>query len=250
MILKSFIRIFIVLGYNLKYLSAIACLLFFSNCINKNNYNNKQTQITDTLVNKSIAVNATSLSENELSNNLTKKRDSLLFYYKNYKRFSYIEKITIGFYSMEVETFCLNDSLSFEDSYNLLSACPIIEKQRLIFKTNKIISKSFFIPLKSKYIKNYKGEKIKTKDVNIWEINVLHGKTDSIFSIYGSGLCGGNLCPEFIGFYSKQGLPIFQSYVDKYDKRKVDEIFNNIGISDSIYKKQINNGIRIDKFWN
>jgi hypothetical protein len=226
-----------------KTLSILICVaILFSSCVNKNSVP------VDAVKEKSDSV---SVKKNKTysQNDRIKIRDSLLSFYMNKKNFSYKESIRDGIYSLEVETFCLNDTLANEDSYDSLTTRPIIINQKLIFKCRDSVTTSFYIPIRSVNRKNYLGKNVKTLDANIWNIFVLKGEKGHVFAIDGTGFCNGRNCPEFSGLYSIEGTPLYQSYSDKWDKKKVDEIYIKFGITNNIYRTCSQNGTRIDKFW-
>ena len=183
-------------------------------------------------------------------------RDSLLSQYNSVKSFSYIKKIESGNYSMEIETLCTNDTLACEESeyenggvFELVSR-PNIVKQRLIFKKQGIVQKSFDVPVKHIYRNNYKGEKIKSLEINIWNIFLIHGDKGSIWGVLGTGLCRVGDCPEFTGLYTIDGNIIFQSNTGHACQFNINNFLEKYGITEIMYQNEINNGLRVDIFWN
>lgn len=157
-------------------------------------------------------------------------------------------------YSMEIETFCLNDTLASDESeytdgvFSLVTR-PIIVKQKLLFKKSGKIQRQFDIPIKNIYRTNYKGEKIKCLEQNIWQMFFIHGIKGGIFGISGTGLCRVSECPEFSGFYTENGDVLWQG--DNRDNGfDLNSLYHIYGITDSLVHGEMNDGIRIDIFWN
>jgi hypothetical protein len=227
----------------MNYNIILLCILCMCSCSN----NNKGSLINLNKTSDSIRINSMNCMSS--SNKQLSIRDSLLENYKNTKQFSYIEKIKNGEYVMEIETYCINDTLSLQDAVDSLTTRPIIVKQKLIFKKRDSILNSRVIPLRSICRNNYHGNKVKALEVIIFQLFVINGKKGSIFGIYGSGLCNGSNCPEYNGFYTMEGLTLYQGYLDKYNQKLVNKIFKIYDISDTSYSNSLNNGIEVDRFW-
>jgi hypothetical protein len=52
---------------------------------------------------------------------------------------------------------------------------------------------------------------IKKDPIPILEICLLRGKSNDFFYAYGARFCNGVECPEFIGIYTMEGIPVFES---------------------------------------
>ena len=157
-------------------------------------------------------------------------------------------KLSNGRYSLEIETFCLNDTLPFENFPDSNLTNPIVIEQRLVFREDEKIIISYDVPLKLTTVKDYRGKIIKMLDVPIWQMYVLKGRTGSVFSIDGTTapFCIGHLCPEFSGLYSMDGKSLYQSYTNSWNAQKFRNVLDKYEISDSVFSAANTNGMRID----
>lgn len=199
------------------------------------------------------------LSHSNDNHLLIKHRDSLLNAYKTCKKFSYKNKILIREYELEVETYCLNDTLisaddssqySNEEGVEPLLTRPIIVEQVLNFKKKDIIIRSIKLPVKKIKHKNYLGKEIELLEKNVWNVFILNGTKEILFGVQAAGLCFTD-CPEFLGIYSKEGIPIYMESTDKISNNNIDldKILHQYGINNTIFTNCIENGIRTDMFW-
>ena len=208
--------------------------LFFG-CGNKN-VNEHLNKLPDTLSNKT-----------KISTSFHSKKDSLVALYYGSKKFSFIVSVSNGQYTMELETFCINDTLNTNYAHDSSDVWPIIEKQKLIFKYKDSVTNQFFIPLKEISRKNHSGKTIRSLDAFIWNLNTLIGLNGTIFSIDGNGTCEGKNCQDFIGLYSLSGEPILQEYINEGNNiGGLHKVLVKYGISDSLFRSYSTKGTRAD----
>jgi hypothetical protein len=188
------------------------------------------------------------LDKNHHSDRLS-RRDSILENYHGMKKFSHSKSITHGLYSLEIKTFYLNDTLD-DDIVSKLFTRPVIQNQHLIFRKQDFIIDSFSLPVKTKEMQNYRNEIVIIPDVSIWRTYVVKGVKDAFFAIDATGLCLGNLCPEYIGIYTMEGKPLCQEYVGSRNySSQLSKALQSYSIPDSVYYASDKEAIRIDYFW-
>jgi hypothetical protein len=176
-------------------------------------------------------------------------RDSLLEGYEYLEHFTDSVRISnIPFY-LEVKTYYINDILSKEDSYNEITRRPIILKQELLFFKNDLVINHFEMPFIKVVKLNCRGDSVITTDVNLWKVCVLEGIHGDMYYVHGTGLCAGNKCPEFFGYYSMEGDILYEGYVKIFDKEYLEKIYKKYGITQTDIN-ECKNRKRIDKFWN
>ncbi|MDP4291672.1 MAG: hypothetical protein Q8908_11375 [Bacteroidota bacterium] len=123
----------------------------------------------------------------------------------NKKSFAYKIKIQSGDYSLNIETNCLNDSLSPDEAGYTYP----VTKQMLIFQYKNRILNSFNHPVVNckRELKN--GKKVEVLENEIIQMGILHGKNGVIYYVEGNSC---NTCSEFEGFYSLKGETLWHNY--------------------------------------
>jgi hypothetical protein len=208
--------------------------LFLYSCSNNN------------ITQREIQTNDTSTFVNPKKGDQYSVKDSLMKLNEGKKEFSYKVSKTYGGYTMEVETFCLNDTLDISYSYDSTDIWPIILSQQVIFKHNDSITKQFYVPLRKKERKDHSGKLVTSLDAFIWNLSTLKGANGILFRIDASGTCEGKTCPDFIGLYSLSGDSILQEYTNEENTGKLNEILIKYGISEDTFRFSSDNGIRVD----
>lgn len=225
--------------------SSLIILFFLLACSNEKNEQKVLNNPKDTANSKQLVLEITPVVY----------RDSILEQYKGVRNFSYKKVIKNDTYSIEVETFCLNDTLAslddteYEDAVFSLVTRPVIIEQKLKFTKKGNVLKSYNIPFKKIVRTNYLGKKIETLEQNIWLVYFIKGTKGEILGVSGSGLCEVSECPEFTGFYSLDGNVLYEADTKSVNNISTGELFEKYGITDSILHNSMNSGVRVDIFW-
>ena len=243
--------------------TAILCRFHFSGCdFSKIKYAavallmqscNNSNQIVDHVVmNEDVNIVNSSSSDIQIH-----YRDSLLKPFNKKKYFNYSVLLQSGEYSVEVKTYCLNDTLPDENTTTLIDGVfplvtrPVIIEQNLIFRHKKIEHRRYKIPFKTITRTNNVGKKINCLEQNAWVIFSIKSMKDTLYGLAGTGLCMVGDCPEFIGFYTRTGKVLFEIAGSQKENKgqSYNTILRQFGKQKESLQYEIKNGVRIDTFW-
>lgn len=165
---------------------------------------------------------------NKNNHNVVSKMDTLI-------------KVFNGEYYLLLNTTLSYDTLSEESRFNDRFSTPFIQSQKIMFYDNKGKQVQEFLPaFDQRNVLTSKNKWEKTPSVYLWDVCLLKREFDSIYYIYGSGLCNGTLCPEYYMFFDQNGNLLCDGYSDIYaqefKKKKITTLQNSLKINiDSVF---------------
>ncbi len=152
--------------------------------------------------------------------------------------FSYTGGIRLGDYSVEVETYCIDDSLTEYQPIPFFQY-PVVIDQKVIFKKNDTILNSFWVYEQGKF-------KVSTKKHNtqyspcllIYSINFIEGTKSDVFFIDYVGLTHPR--DEYYSIHSLDGQFLYGCYhcdflKKSFEKGNREEVVKNYGLGIESY---------------
>lgn len=159
----------------------------------------------------------------------------------------FCEKVFNGDSYLEIITYIVKKELNY--SVNKRTEYPIVISQRLNFLFRDTLLNTFLIPTNTINVKTKDNIQLQTTDVIIWKAFVLQTEKESLYCIHSTGLCNGILCPEYKGFYTLDGVIIFQDYVTDLSKIRIDSILNVYNVPPELYNFNFKKSKQFDNFF-